>query len=103
MRKSLFVIVALNAFLSTNQVFADDVDAFVEACLSSSNIDRPICECTAQKAKRELSPKGFDFVIATLRRDDRVTAKLRTEMTIQEMTQAGTFMTRGPAQCAKGS
>ncbi len=103
MQKSLFVIVVLNMFFLTNQVIADDVGAFVEACLSSSNIDRPICECTAQKAKRELSPKGFDFVVATLRQDDRRTATLRTEMTIQEMTQAGTFMTRGPAQCTKGS
>lgn len=103
MRKSLSVIVLLSSSLLAKQALADDVGAFVEACLSSSNIDQPICECTAQKAKQELSPKGFDFVVAMLRQDDQVTAKLRAEMTIQEMTQAGTFMMRGPAQCAKGS
>ena len=54
MQKSLFVIIVLNMLFLTNQVVADDMGAFVEACLSSSNIDRPICECTAQKAKREL-------------------------------------------------
>lgn len=102
MKKLPFIAVIFALPLLMNQAVADDKEAFIEACLSSSNIERAICECTAQKAKQELSPQGFAFVIATLRQEDQVAAKLRAEMTIQEMTQAGTFMTRGPVQCVQG-
>ncbi|MCP5196575.1 MAG: hypothetical protein H6974_07290 [Gammaproteobacteria bacterium] len=98
----MFAIVVSSFLLSMHQVVvADDMDAFVEACLSATNIERPMCECTARKAKQELSPKGFDFVVAVLRQDEAVTAKLRAEMTVQETMKAGTFMTRGPMQCAQ--
>jgi len=103
LKKLLFAAAVLTLPWSISPVFADDEAAFVAACLSSSNMNQSLCECTAQKAKQELSPKGFDFLVATLRRDDQATAKLRTEMTVQEMTQAGMFMTRGPAQCAQES
>ena len=102
MQKMLFAIAGLGFSFLTHPVLADEA-AFVEACLSSTNIERSTCECTAQKAKQELSPKGFEFVVATLRRDDPVTAKLRAEMTVQELTQAGTFMAHGPKQCTQES
>ena len=76
------------------------VSDFVEACLSSSNLDRPICECTAKKAKHALSSKGFEFLIAVLNKNDPKTAELRPEMEIAEIAEAGMFMTRGPAECA---
>jgi hypothetical protein len=102
MKKPLLAGVVLVGSLSIPPAFAKDAAAFVEACLSSTNLERSTCECTAHQAKQTLSPQEFDFVVAMLRQEDSVTATLRTEMTVQEMTNAGTFMTRGPKQCAQG-
>jgi hypothetical protein len=41
--------------------------------------------------------------VATLEGNDAVTAQLRSKLPIDQVMKAGTFMTRGPAQCAKVS
>lgn len=78
-----------------------DLDGFVTACLASSNLPRPICECTAEKAKGELSTNGFAFLTASLGNDEAKAAELRGKLDLQEAMAAGTFMTRGPADCAR--
>jgi hypothetical protein len=78
---------------------ADEED-FVAACLSASNMGRDLCTCIAGKAKAELSETGYAFVLASLRSDEARTVALRSALTIQEATSAGTFMTRAPGKCA---
>lgn len=75
--------------------------SFTDACLASSNLPRPICECAAGKAKAELTPNGFAFLTAALRQDEARTAELRDKLAVQEAMAAGTFMARGPAECAQ--
>ncbi len=77
-----------------------DIQEFIEACLASSNLPPPICECSARKAREELSPEAFAFLVATLRGDDRRTEELRGQLDIAEAMEAGTFMVRVPAECA---
>ncbi len=74
---------------------------FVTACTKSSNLSSAICECSAGKAKGELSPDGFALLVATLEGNDSVAAQLRGRMPLDQVMKAGTFMSRGPAQCAK--
>lgn len=76
------------------------VGDFVEACLSSSNLPRPICECAAKKASKELSRDGFAFLVASLKRDEAKTTALRSKLEVSEMMATGMFMARAPAQCA---
>jgi hypothetical protein len=78
-------------------------DDFVKACTTSSNLSRPVCECSAMKAKGELTPDGFALLVATLEGNDAAAAQLRSKLPIDQVMKAGTFMTRGPAQCAKES
>lgn len=78
-----------------------DVERFVQACLTASNLDEEICECTANLAKEELSPTGFEFVIAGLQNDDDRTEELRGQMAIEEIMSAGLFFVNGPARCAE--
>ena len=73
---------------------------FVQACMDAGDMDRAICECTAKKAKDELSPLAFDFVVAALKKDDASTRKLRGQMKPMELMPAGMFMANGPARCA---
>ena len=77
-----------------------DVQAFIEACLASTNLPPPICECSAPKASEELSPDAFAFLVATLQGDDQRTEQLRGQLDIGEAMEAGTFMVRVPADCA---
>lgn len=78
-------------------------DDFVKACTASSNLSPAVCECSATKARSELTPDGFAMLVATLEGNDAVAAQLRGKLPIDQVMKAGTFMTRGPAQCAKES
>lgn len=78
-----------------------DSRAFVDACLSASNLPRPICECVAGKAQEELTSSGFAFLVASLAGDDATAARLRSELKIPDAMAAGMFMTSAPGRCAE--
>jgi len=75
---------------------------FVAACLSSTNFEESMCECMADKAQRRLSPKGFDFLVASMQEDEAATSSLRAELSFSELLACGTFMANTPAECAGG-
>ncbi len=76
---------------------------FVKACTTSSNLALPVCECSARKARGELTPDGFALLVASLEGDDAAAAQLRGKLPVDQVMKAGTFMARGPSQCAKES
>lgn len=84
-----------------SETAAVDVSAFTEACMASSNLERAICECAGGLAASEMSQNAFAFLVASLNQDEARTEALRAELSIQEAMSAGTFMARGPAQCAR--
>ncbi|TAK55905.1 MAG: hypothetical protein EPO25_02435 [Gammaproteobacteria bacterium] len=96
-------IVALCLPLFAAQANAQDrTEAdFVKACLASSNLSKDVCECSAKKAKGELNATGFALLVAMLEGDDAKTAPLRGKAGLEQTMKAGTFMARGPAQCAR--
>jgi hypothetical protein len=102
-----FVATLFTLNLATLAVPADASDRseadFVKACTTSSNLSAAVCECSAKKAKGELTPDGFSLLVASLEGNDAAAAQLRSKLPIDQVMKAGTFMTRGPAQCAKAS
>ncbi len=76
---------------------------FVKACITRSNLAQPVCKCSARKAKGELTPDGFALLVASLEGDDATAAQLRGKLPVDQVMKAGTFMARGPSQCAKES
>jgi len=78
----------------------DDVERFTLACMAHSNLSRSLCECSGRKAEDQLSDDGFALLIAILERDEPRAADLRGKLGVSEVMAAGTFMTRGPAECA---
>ncbi|HFC54113.1 MAG TPA: hypothetical protein ENJ43_06735 [Gammaproteobacteria bacterium] len=78
-----------------------DHKGFVEACLESGNLSRAVCECTSRKASRELTPAGFEFLVATLRKEKDKTLELRRKLEQKEVVAAGKFMSHGPDMCAR--
>ena len=103
-RKHIVVTVVALAWLSGSPpaLASERTESdFVKACTSSSNLSQAVCECSAKKARGELSADGFAFLVASLEGDDAATAKLRGKLPIDQAMKAGTFMLRGPSQCAK--
>jgi hypothetical protein len=58
------------------------------------------CACMAERAGR-LKDGQQAFVAAVVMKDAQGQAQARSTLTIQELTEAGMFMTNAPGQCAK--
>jgi len=56
----------------------------------------------AEKAEKRLSPNGFDFVVASMQKNDAETARLRSELSFGDLMATGTFMANGPSECGGG-
>jgi len=97
----LIAITILSASAYAGVKLNYDFEGFMDACLASSNLSRPVCECTAKKAAKELSPAGFDFLVATLKKDKEKSLALRRKLDQAELLTAGMFMSRGPDLCAR--
>jgi len=76
---------------------------FVKACTAGSNLSPAVCECSAKKARGQLTPDGFALLVATLEGNDAAAAQLRGKLPIDQVMKAGTFMARGPAPGAEES
>ena len=87
---------------SSALVSAAAVEDFITACQSSTNFEESICKCMAEKAQKRLSPPGFDFVTASMQKDDQETSRLRSELSFGELMATGTFLADTPAECAGG-
>jgi hypothetical protein len=96
---------ALNFVAFSGPAFAAErsEEDFVKACTASSNLSPAVCECSAKKAQAELTPGGYSLLVAMLEGNDAAAAQLRSTLPLEQVMKAGTFMTRGPAQCAKES
>jgi hypothetical protein len=78
---------------------ANDINAFVQACLSAYNWEQPLCQCAAKKADERLTPNGFAFLIAVMNEDMARAEELRGQMDINEKADAGMFFVNTPQEC----
>lgn len=97
--KLLGSIVGLSLLSSAS--WGAEVADYVKVCRAELDHSEQLCECTGKKAKAELSPGGFDLLIAMLAGDDATSERLRGELPVPDVMKASMFMTRGPAACAK--
>ena len=75
-------------------------NAFVEACMSSSNLDQPMCECLAKKAEAELTADGFTYLVAALNQDQATLTALQGKLGLEETTKVAMFMVNKSPECA---
>ena len=80
---------------------ANDINAFVQACLSRYNWEQPLCECVAEKADDRLTPNGFAFLVAVMNEDMAKAAELRGQMDMNEKADAGMFFVNTPQECGE--
>jgi len=74
---------------------------FVKVCQTSSNLSKDICDCSAKKAKADLSPGGFAHLVATVEGNPEKAEATRAGLPLDQIMKSSTFMVRGPAACAK--
>ena len=79
----------------------EDIKAFTNACLKSTNLEAPVCKCVAQKADEKLTPVGFAYLVASLNLDNAKAAKLQGKIEMSEMAEVGMFMVNTPQECLK--
>ena len=93
---SIFILVLIGPI---ERCEANDINAFVQACLSSYNWEEPLCECVAEKADERLTPNGFAFLVATMNNDEAKAKELASQLDMNEKLEAGMFMVNTPQEC----
>lgn len=75
---ALFALIL--ATLASPAVAAERIESdFVEACTASNNLSPAVCECSAKKAKAELTPGGYSLLVAMLEGNDAAAAQCAKE------------------------
>jgi hypothetical protein len=101
LRTSSFAVLgmAIGLAVAIGEVRADAADTLVEQCHVQLNLSDSACECIGNKAREELSPQQQDLVAAHITDDSAAIESLQSQMTVEEMTEAGEWMMNTPAAC----
>jgi hypothetical protein len=99
--KRLAMLLALTATLAPGLAFAAPEHlATIEAeCGTQLKLSAAGCACLRDKAAA-LNDGQQAFIASVVSKDKATQKDLTQGMTVQELTQAGMFMTNAPAQCA---
>jgi hypothetical protein len=80
---------------------ANDINAFVKACLSYLELEEPMCKCLAKKADEDLTPTGFAYLVALMNKDEAKAKKLLSQLNFAEKLDANMFLVNRPQKCAE--
>ena len=78
-----------------------DLDTIERECGKRLRLPPGGCKCLRNRAAK-LKDRQQAFVAAVVSKNKAAQARIRQTLTVQELTEAGTFMTQAPAQCARG-
>jgi len=103
MFKSAGIVGCLLFLASTMPVLSDAgaIETLRTQCGVQLNLPSSACDCIAERAG-DLSDNQQALVVAAVTDDDATAVALRAQMSIEELTQAATFMADSPAICAQG-
>ncbi|MEM7224372.1 MAG: hypothetical protein AAF495_15435 [Pseudomonadota bacterium] len=85
--------------VSTGGVAAGTADTLSEECAAQLNMSESACACIGARAEAELNDKEQAMVVAMVQKDRAESARLRGEMTTEELTNAGNFFRTAPGVC----
>jgi hypothetical protein len=80
----------------------EHLETISRVCSARLKMTAAGCECIANKAATELNDLQQTFVAAIVTKNDAEATSARNAMTNEELTEAGTFVTSAPRQCAAG-
>jgi hypothetical protein len=76
-----------------------DIETIRTQCAAKLTMPPGGCDCIADKAGALNDPQQA-FLAATLEDNDAEAARLRADLTVAELTEAGMFFAQAPAACA---
>ena len=85
---SIFIVVLIGY---GERCEAKDINAFVQACLSSYNWEKPHCECAAEEADKNHTSKAFDYLVALMNEDEAKAKKLLDQLDMPEKMDVNLF------------
>jgi hypothetical protein len=99
----VLLILAAAVFISPNAGFASESDlaTIEDQCGKRLKLPPGGCACLRDKAS-ELTEGQQAFIAAVVSKDKTTQVSLMQTLTVKELTDAGSFMTKTPAECAKG-
>lgn len=99
----IFLLFAVTAVALATSVFAasDHLATIERECGVQLGMSPAQCACLKGKASA-LNEGQQAFIAAVVSKDKATQQDLTQGMTVQELTEAGMFMTNAPAQCARG-
>jgi hypothetical protein len=95
-----FVVLAL--LLAVAPAAAGPADTIEAECLAQLNMPPAACRCIGERAVSELNANQVEMFIAMVTKDDATSARLRSQMPVNELTQTAMFMTSAPQRCMGG-
>jgi hypothetical protein len=101
-RISAFVVLAGALLALVRPAFAapEHLNTIERECGAQLRLPTAACVCMRERAGR-LKDGQQAFVAAVVVKDRAAQARIRGNLTIDELTEAGMFMTNAPAQCAR--
>ncbi|HUU66657.1 MAG TPA: hypothetical protein VMW57_05150 [Methyloceanibacter sp.] len=97
--KRFAVLLAVAAIPSLALASPEHLATIEAECGTQLKMPPAACACLKGKAG-ELNDGQQAFIAAVVSKDKATQKDLTQGMTVQELTQAGMFMTNAPAQCA---
>ena len=103
MPKAAAVVGGLTLAVSAHAALADAgaLQTLGAECAAQLNLPPPACDCIVDKAAA-LNDNQQAFLAASVTKDQATADALRGQMTVQELTEAGMFMTTSPQACMQG-
>ena len=77
-----------------------DVETIRRECGTQLRMPASVCDCMAARAAK-MNDSQQAFVAAIVTQDLARSKSVQDGMTVQQLTQAGMFMSTAPAQCAR--
>jgi hypothetical protein len=97
----LAVLLAIIAASTPSFAGSGDIETIRAQCKQKLTMPPGGCDCIAEKAGA-LGDAQQAFLAATLEDNEAEAARLRGNLTIAELTEAGMFFAQAPAACAQG-
>ncbi len=79
-----------------------DLETIERECGKQLRLPPGGCGCLRERAAR-LKDGQQGFVAAIVTKNEAAQTRARGNLTVQELTEAGMFMSSAPAQCARGA
>lgn len=98
----LAALLSLCALILSSAATANDRAAIIASCKARLNLPPNGCNCIADKAAKDFNKQQYAFFMSIISGNKAKSAQLRRTMSVTDLTQVASRMTKMPTECARG-